>query len=261
MTFVLRAAGIPARVVAGYQGGELNPAGNYVLVHQFDAHAWVEYWLPGRGWVSVDPTFQVAPERIEQGLEQALPAEDAFRAGTALSPIRYRHVAWLNSLRLSWDSLNYAWQRKVLGYQGEAQLELLKGWLGQVNATRVALILVAALALLLGSLALLLLKPWKREHDPLLRLYQRFERLLAHHGLRRERGEGPLAFAERAAAALPAQAREINAFAQRFAWQRYAGTATDAAALRRVLKHLRRKLPQRRWWGAGALVRGTRREV
>lgn len=261
MTFVLRAAGIPARVVAGYQGGELNPAGNYVLVHQFDAHAWVEYWLPERGWVSIDPTFQVAPERIEQGLEQALPAEDAFRAGTVLSPLRYRYVAWLNSLRLSWDSLNYAWQRKVLGYQGEAQLELLKGWLGRVDATRVALILVAAAGLLLGGLALLLLKPWKREHDPLLRLYQRFERLLARHGLRRERGEGPLAFAERAAAALPAQAREINAFAQRFAWQRYAGTAADAAVLRRALKQLRRKLPRRRWWGADALSRGARGEV
>ncbi len=243
MTFVLRAAGIPARVVAGYQGGEYNPDGNYVMVRQFDAHAWVEYWLPGRGWVSVDPTFQVAPERIEQGLEQALPAEDAFRAGTALSPLRYRHVEWLNSLRLSWDSLNYAWQRQVLGYQGEAQLALLRDWFGQVDGRRLGLLLVASAALLLGALALLLLKPWQREHDPLLRLYQRFERLLARHGLRRQAGEGPLAFAERAARALPAQAEEIHAFARRFAQQRYADASPDPGALRRALRRLRRRLP------------------
>ena len=70
-------------MVAGYQGGELNPAGNYLLVHQFDAHAWVEYWQPEQGWLSVDPTYQVAPERIEQGLEQAL-------AGTASTSPTHR---------------------------------------------------------------------------------------------------------------------------------------------------------------------------
>lgn len=86
MTYVLRAAGIPARVVAGYQGGELNPAGNYVLVHQFDAHTWVEYWLPERGWISVDPTFQVAPSRIERGLEEAISGEQSFLEGSPLSP-------------------------------------------------------------------------------------------------------------------------------------------------------------------------------
>lgn len=246
MTFVLRAAGIPARVVAGYQGGELNPAGNYVLVRQLDAHAWVEYWLPGRGWISVDPTFQVAPERIEQGLEQALPAEDEFEVGTVLSPLRYRDVEWLNSLRLSWDNLNYAWQRQVLGYQGEAQLELLKRWLGQVDATRVGLLLVGLAALLLGLLAVLLLKPRQREQDPLRRQYRRFERLLAGHGLQRAAGEGPQAFAERAALALPEQAAAIRAFVQAFVEQRYAGRGVDPAVLAGRLAQLRRQLPRRR---------------
>lgn len=111
MAFVLRAAGIPARVVAGYQGGELNPAGNYLLVHQFDAHAWVEYWQPEQGWLSVDPTYQVAPERIEQGLEQALAGDSEYLADAPLSPLRYRGLPWLNDMRLAWDSLNYGWQR------------------------------------------------------------------------------------------------------------------------------------------------------
>ena len=244
MTFVLRAAGIPARVVVGYQGGELNPEGNYVLVHQFDAHAWVEYWLPGRGWISVDPTFQVAPERIEQGLEQALPASDTFLADAPLSPLHYRHVAWFNSLRLSWDSLNFAWQRKVLGYQGDAQLKLLEGWFGRLDATRVALAMVGSGGVLLGLMALLLLKPWRRERDPQRRLYGQFERLLARHGLQRGPGEGPRAFAERAALALPGQAEEIRTFARRFEEQRYAGTAADPGALRQALNRLWRRLPR-----------------
>ena len=87
---VLRAAGIPARVVAGYQGGEFNPAGNYVQVRQFDAHAWVEYWQAGRGWVSVDPTFQVAPERIDLGLEEALAGEQSF---SRTRPFRHCAIA------------------------------------------------------------------------------------------------------------------------------------------------------------------------
>ena len=251
MTFVLRAAGIPARVVAGYQGGEVNPAGDYVLVHQFDAHAWVEYWLPGRGWISADPTFQVAPTRIEQGLQQALPAEDAFLADAPLSPLRYRHVEWLNTLRLSWDNLNYAWQRKVLGYQGAEQFKLLESWFGNVDPVRVGLTLLACVGLLFGGLALVLLKPWKHRHDPLLRQYRRFERLLARQGICRGAGEGPLAFAERAALALPGQAAEIRAFAQRFAHQRYAEAAADPAALRRLLGRLRRQLPWRPWWRNG----------
>lgn len=240
MTFVLRAAGIPARVVVGYQGGEANPQGDYLLVHQYDAHAWVEYWLPGRGWQSADPTFQVAPQRIEQGLSEALPAEESRQLDGTLAPLGYRQLRWLNAVRLSWDRLNYAWQRQVLGYQGEAQLRLLQRWFGAFDPARLGLLLVAVCALLLGGLAVLLLKPWQREGDALRRLYRRFERLLARRGLSRAAGEGPRAFAERAAQALPGQAEPILAFARAFEAQRYAGTAPDAAALRRALRRLAR---------------------
>jgi len=243
MTFVLRAAGIPARVVTGYQGGELNPAGNYLTVHQFDAHAWVEYWRPGTGWVSVDPTFQVAPQRIELGLEEAVAQEQSFLEGSPLSPLRYRHLAWLNQLRLGWDNLNYGWQRWVLGYQGEQQLELLRRWFGRVDGRLLATVLVGGGALSLGLVALLLFQPWRRERDPQRRLFQRFERLLARQGLRRGAGEGPRAFAERAAQALPGQAECIRAFARAFEAQRYAGRAGSPSELRRQLAQLRRALP------------------
>lgn len=245
MTFVLRAAGIPARVVTGYQGGELNPSGNYIQVRQFDAHAWVEYWQPGTGWRSVDPTFQVAPERIEQGLQEALSEEDGFLDDQPFSPLRYRELAWLNQLRLSWERLNYGWQRWVLGYQGEQQLSLLQSWFGSLDWQRLALALVGGGAALLGLLALWLLKPWQQRRDPLRQVLRRFERLLARHGVHRQAGEGMRAFARRASQELPAQAAQIEAFAACFERQQYAGQAVAPAALRQALGKLRQALPWR----------------
>ena len=245
MTFVLRAAGIPARVVAGYQGGELNPAGNYVQVRQFDAHAWVEYWQPGQGWRSVDPTFQVAPERIEQGLEEALAEEDGFLEDQPFSPLRYRELAWLNQLRLSWENLNYGWQRWVLGYQGEQQLKLLQNWFGSLDWQRLALALVGTGALLIGLLALCLLKPWQQRVDPQRQIFRQFERVLARHGVRRETGEGARSFALRAARELPAQAEQIEAFAHCFEQQRYASQPASRTALVHALRQVRKALPWR----------------
>ncbi|MCD5991941.1 DUF3488 and transglutaminase-like domain-containing protein [Pseudomonas phytophila] len=241
MTFVLRAAGIPARVVAGYQGGELNPDGQYLTVRQFDAHAWVEYWQPGVGWRSVDPTAAVAPQRIEQGLEQALAADEAFLADSPMSALRYRHVPWLNSLRLSWDNLNYGWQRWVLGYQGQEQLRVLNRWFSGLEAPA----FIVGLCVFMGLIALWVFKPWQRESDSQLRLFGAFERLLARHGLRRLPGEGAEEFSRRAALVLPGHADAIVAFALEFQAQRYAGSSSSPAELRRRLKQLRRRLPWR----------------
>jgi transglutaminase-like putative cysteine protease len=245
LTFVLRAAGVPARIVAGYQGGELNPAGNYLSVHQFDAHAWVEYWQAGRGWVSVDPTFQVAPERIENGLEAAVASEQSFLEDSPFSPLRYRDIGWLNQLRLAWDRLNYGWERWVLGYQADQQLQVLQRWFGSVDWSLLGLGLVAATALLVGLVTLWLFKPWRRERDPQLRQFRRFERLLARQGLRRSPGEGARAFAGRCAIALPGQASIIREFADRFEAARYAGRPVPAEELSRSLRSLARRLPRR----------------
>ncbi len=246
MTFVLRSAGIPARVVAGYQGGELNPAGNYLSVRQFDAHAWVEYWQAGKGWVSVDPTFQVAPERIELGLEQAVAEEQSFLEESPLSLLRYRDVSWINALRLGWDNINYGWQRWVLGYRGELQLRLLQQWFGNLDWQKMMFVLVGGGGLFIGLVALWLFKPWRRERDPQQRLLRQFERLLARQGLIRERGEGVRAFARRAAVQLPVQADAISLFARQFEAQRYAGRSASPEELRAALRQLRRVLPWRR---------------
>ncbi|MEG5263129.1 DUF3488 and transglutaminase-like domain-containing protein [Pseudomonas sp. JDS28PS106] len=241
MTFVLRAAGIPARMVAGYQGGELNPQGQYLTVRQFDAHAWVEYWQPGVGWRSADPTAAVAPERIEQGLEQALAADEGFLAESPMSPLRYRNVAWLNELRLGWDNLNYNWQRWVLGYQGQQQLQVLGRWFAGLQIP----VFIGASILIVAVLALWLFKPWRRESDSQLRVFNAFERLLRRHGLRRMPGEGAQAFCHRAALFFPQHADAIEDFVAEFEAQRYAGRTLSVQRLRTRLRMLRRRLPWR----------------
>ncbi|MGY4531905.1 transglutaminase-like putative cysteine protease [Pseudomonas sp. TE3786] len=245
MAYVLRAAGIPARVVAGYQGGELNRAGQFIQVRQFDAHAWVEYWREGVGWTTVDPTFQVAPDRIQRGLEEAMAGEQSFLENSPLSLLRYRHINWVNQLRLSWEELNYGWQRWVLDYQQGTQLELLQQWFGRLDSRDLVLSLVGGGGAVLMLIGLWLFKPWRRERDVQQRLYQRFERLLAKHGVRRQPGEGARAFARRAELALPAQLGHIRAFADAFEAQRYGGTPVSPQTLQRHVRALRRALPLR----------------
>src|SRR5690606_34547344 len=130
LVFVARAAGIPARVVTGYQGGEWNDESRYLTVRQFDAHAWAEVWLPGEGWVMVDPTAAVAPDRIQYGLEQAVAEEGTFLQQQLFSTHKLRGISWINRLRLEFDSLNYYWQLWVLSYDNQRQKNLWQSVLG-----------------------------------------------------------------------------------------------------------------------------------
>lgn len=187
--FALRAGGIPARVVTGYQGGEINPLIGTVLVHQFDAHAWAEAWLAGRGWVRFDPTAMVAPQRIERGLEQAL-AGGEFLAQSPLSFNRYRGTGWLNTLRLRADAMNYAWTRWVLNYRDDTQADVLRSVLGELSPLRMALFLVGggAFALSIVATALLGRQLLRERSTPELRYYQRLCKRLERHGFTRPPG-------------------------------------------------------------------------
>ncbi|MEM1113099.1 MAG: DUF3488 and transglutaminase-like domain-containing protein [Pseudomonadota bacterium] len=206
---LMRAAGVPARVVAGYQGGEINPVNRTVIVHQFDAHAWAEVWLSERGWVRVDPTAAVAPDRIELGLEQAVEA-GSFLQDTPLSPLRFRGVVWVNSLRLQYDALTYRWQSWVTGFNSETQLDLLEDWFGEVDPRKYVAILIGTWLLVMIPVALtLLLRSKVRPRQPAERYYLAFCRRMADRGVHREPGETPDAFAERASMALPDYREEI----------------------------------------------------
>ena len=241
MVFTLRAAGIPSRVVAGYQGGEINESGQFVQVRQFDAHAWVEYWQPGQGWQTVDPTFQVAPERIERGLQDALQDEADLFQGDFLSPLRYRHIGWVNQLRMSWENLNHSWQTQVLGYQRERQQAWLKQWFGQVDWQAIGLLLVISATLIIALIVVWMFKPWQRERDPLQRTLDDFQRALRRRGFTRETGEGLRSFWQRIGADLPAEQQQaVTTFIDAYEQQQYAEQPLDLAVLRIALSKVKK---------------------
>lgn len=153
----LRMAGVPARVVVGYQGGEVHPSQNYLIVHQYNAHAWVEFWLPERGWVRFDPTAAVAPQRIEGGFQQYFQQQQQGANGFNLTG--WRNLALVNWARLQLDSLNYAWLTWVLGYDAQTQFDFLQGLLGEVSPARIALVL--ALLFMSGWLTVRFARFWR----------------------------------------------------------------------------------------------------
>ncbi len=241
MVFTLRAAGIPARVVAGYQGGEINQAGQFVQVRQFDAHAWVEYWQRGQGWRSVDPTFEVAPERIERGLQEALQDESELFQGDIFSPLRYQHIAWVNQLRMSWENLNHSWQTKILGYQRDSQQAWLKQWFGKVDWQVLGLTLVASAALIIALIVLWMFKPWQRQTDPVQRILNHFQRVLRRRGFNRETGEGLRDFYQRIHQQLSeSQQQAVRVFIETYEQQQYAEQGQDLATLRRALAQVKK---------------------
>lgn len=226
--WMMRAVGIPARVVAGYQGGEVNPVNGTVIVHQFDAHAWNEIWLAGRGWVRVDPTAAISPTRVESGLEEALAGEGSFLADSPLSPLRFRDVDWINMLRLRLDAINYSWQLFVLQYDDEFQKSLVEDYLGGVNKFALVSVIVLAWCLLLIPAMVALV--WRRRGprpEPATRAYLEFCDKLARSGLPRLPGEAPGVFARRVAIERPELANEVEAITKAYEALAYRGMAQD----------------------------------
>ncbi|MBS0545937.1 MAG: DUF3488 domain-containing transglutaminase family protein [Proteobacteria bacterium] len=232
-TVLMRAAGVPARVVAGYQGGEINPIDGHLVVRQSDAHAWAEVWLAGRGWVRVDPTALAAPQRIEAGLAAALPE------GEALPLMMRQDLGWLRSLRHRWEALANAWDQRVLGYNPEKQRELLAR-LGfrEVDWPQLVAMMSGAGLSLLGIL--MAWASWQRRtRDPLERSWQTFCNRLARAGHPRAPWEGPRDYGRRLAAALPRQADELLRLTELYGRLRY-GAAADRAEIRALNRQIRK---------------------
>ena len=208
--YLMRAGGVPARIVVGYQGGEYNRLGNYVAVHQFDAHAWSEVWLEGQGWVRVDPTSVVSPERIENGLESAV--EDEFLADIGLSLMKFRSSLVITELRLQLSAISHYWDAWVVGYSPSFQMSMLSRYLGELNRQTMGMILMSTFFGMLGVTALiLLLRRSQHKLAPADREYLKFCRYLANQGLARSPGEGPISYAGRVVASRPDLANSVNA--------------------------------------------------
>jgi hypothetical protein len=199
----MRQAGIPARVVGGYQGGELNPDTGTVVVRQLDAHAWAEIWLPNRGWVRVDPTAAVAPERIDYGVEEALANESLWLAEGGFTAYRFRHIPLVDWFRWQYDDLAWQWQRAVVGYDQREQIAALGGWFERLPGVNLSGLLGMVWFVILGALFLIgNPRPTRSPARAAEKAYLRLSKKIAKHGVERRIGESALCLSRRAAEVL-----------------------------------------------------------
>ncbi len=215
LAFMLRAAGIPARVVVGYQGAEANPFDDYLMVYQYNAHAWVEAWFEGEGWQRLDPTAWLAPERIEQGAQMLLRQNAQTLQNSAFANLLDRPL--LQAIRLRLDSLEYAWSRRVISYDEATQLEFLQQWVGAARMQWLPAIMVMLVVLMLSAVVFGSVHKGRRRRDPIIEVCLDFMNSFAGTPLERLPGEGAQTYFHRLAAGSPLHrealefcAREIN---------------------------------------------------
>lgn len=235
---LMRAAGIPSRVVTGYQGGEVNPLNRELIVRQADAHAWVEVWLEGEGWVRIDPTSAVSPLRIDGGINAALGP-----IGVIPSLIAADRLGVLASVRFAWDALNSQWNQWVLGYNMDRQRQFLSrlgidafDWMNLATWLAALAFVVAGLV----SLALVI-RDLPRREPPAVRAWRRYGEKLAKAGLARRPHEGPLDYLARVKASRPDLADEAEAITARYVEARYGEGLAPAQAreLARLVRDFR----------------------
>ena len=227
-----RLAGIPARVVVGYLGGEYNEFGRFFVVRQSDAHAWCEVWLPGSGWQRIDPTGVVAPERVNLGFDSF----QQMRATSALGRTDGRQLARnlarrpiFNNLRRAWDSLNYAWDTRVLSFDAEAQ----QSFAANIGIPERGPLGLFVCSLVIASALLAIYAAWMRlrarpSADRMKVLYQRFCNTLARSGVPRYAWEGPLNYSVRAAQSLPADSIRIRQISNTYITLRYSPEVAES---------------------------------
>ncbi len=229
-----RAAGVPTRVVTGYQGGEVNPHDGTLVVRQSDAHAWVEIWTASGGWQRIDPTAASAPTRIDSGIAGALPDSDI------LPLFMQPRMAWLRALQWRWEALGNSWNQWVIGYNDERQQDFLRGLGFEFSGMGELLTAAGAVGglLMLGLLAWSMRAP--RRADRVDRLWDRFCGKLAGAGTERPQWMGPIEFARLAAAKHPGAAGPIEAIARRYAALRYGRGQAAPGALNGLAEDIKR---------------------
>ena len=241
---LMRAAGIPARVVIGYQGGEINPLNDYLVVRQSHAHAWTEIWLPDKGWSRIDPTAVIAPERIEQSLDAALPRHE-HRPSHILS-----ETGWIKQIKLLLDAVDNSWDQWIVGYTPELQTELLsKLFQKNISIQHMMYALVASLAVILALVTLLFWKqrPSAKPLDQAQKLYATFCRKLGAAGLTRKHHEGPLEFSRRVIESRPDLKPQVAKISGLYAHLRYRNMedSEKLARLRRLIRQFKAKKQKR----------------
>ncbi len=223
---LMRAAGIPTRIVTGYLGGEINPVDGFLIVRQSEAHAWTEVWIDNQGWVRVDPTAAVSPLRIQQGITSAVPETDPQPL------IRRTRIEWIRQMRHAWDAVTNSWNQWVLGYTPEQQSRFLNSFgLPRIGWEEMVVSLIAGTGLvLLGFGLTMLMRARRRQLDPVQRSWTRFVDLMARRGLVRRPAEGPVDFTDRAIARFPELEQKLRTIAALYIRLRY-GERSEARDL------------------------------
>lgn len=246
--FMMRSMNIPARVVSGYQGGEINPESGHITVRQYDAHAWAEVWLEGKGWVSVDPTAEVAPQRIRLGLRDSLPDGDEFLPGNNFSLIKLSNFQLLNDLRLRLDELNYLWHQSVLNFNKDKQGSMLKDWFGR-DALKKSLYWLAGLfcAFLLLISAILLWPGRKKKRTQIEKSLDSLNNKLSRYGLNRKEHEGLNDYSQRLQANFPHEAASIQRLFDQLQQHYYGDQGVgDEPNLTKFIKQMSKRLTKDR---------------
>ncbi|RJP46368.1 MAG: DUF3488 domain-containing protein [Desulfobacteraceae bacterium] len=237
--FMMRAVNVPARVVGGYLGGEINPYANYLIVRQLDAHAWVEIWDPENGWIRVDPTAAVAPDRISEGMRSVLSAGGAGGFFERLGGLS----SFFHQARLGWDAINTGWRAFFEGYSYEVQRALLEKIgirSGVLAASFKAMLLMVALAgMIIGGYAWFFLRPPRQKPDAVQKYYARYCEKLARAGFARKPDQGPIDYMQLVLKNRPDLQKQIAPITDLYVRLRYRDQAAEgdlAAFVEKVRK-------------------------
>lgn len=237
---LMRAAGIPARIVMGYQGGRLNPVGNYFIVQQRDAHAWAEVWLGEKGWVRVDPTSAVSPARVEEGIDGALPNE-INDVPAIFSVNRFSRNFW-QDLQNTWDAINNQWIQWVITYGPDRQVMFLKKFgMENINMGSLAIMLIIIVCCMFGVIAFWTFRQYQPSRDPARKIYDKFCRKMSRMGFYRYSYEGPLDYASRISKAGKTIADKVNEITALYISVRYGNEHKNFILLKEKVNALQPK--------------------
>lgn len=234
---IMRAAGVPARVVTGYQGGEVNPVSRQLVVKQSEAHAWTEVWLADLGWLRVDPTFAVSPLRINRGMSAALGPVGVFD-----NLIEADKLGLLRGLAHTWDAVNSEWNRWVVGFNQDRQRGMFEGiGIPNVDWQTIAIWLIGGVFVTGGGVGMFLLaRTYRNRKSPLDAAFERFCAQMARQGVARDLTEGPVDFLKRIERETPQAYPEAKDVIDAYVEARYAPSADPVTARRSFIRLAKR---------------------
>lgn len=235
LAYMLRLANVPARIVTGYQGGELQN-GNILTVRQYDAHAWVEYWIENEGWTRIDPTAIVAPDRLMSGLLSSLNEEEGSMVERPFNLSRFENVPLLSQLQDFLVLIDHQWTQSVLRFDQDSQRDLIKQWFGEFNAknmTTFMFMILGTIVLFIG-IVFLPYKSWfmRKSYSHTAK----FLSLMSRHGYHKQAQETLKQFVARISPDLnDQQTKQIGVFVNRYYRAEYAQTSTSTSEFDHLL--------------------------